>query len=158
MPRFRVRPLAAAAAGALVLLSSPRRAIGAQDIPDNESTRSVISQIQNSRNYTGLLARGYTTSHQTRFDLLDDGAYQDVQYQLEAGYTYYFIGHCDQDCSDLDLKLFDYDGELMDSDLSDDDYPVVTYTPSFTRTFTLRVIMAKCSTTNCWSGVVAVRK
>jgi len=157
MPQVRVRSLAAAA-GALVLLASPRGAVRAQDIPDNASTRSVVSQIQNSRNYTNLLEKGYTTSHQPRFDLLNDGAYQDVQYQLEAGYTYFFLGKCDQDCSDLDFKLFDYDGELMDSDLRDDDYPVVSYTPSFTRTFTLRVIMAKCATTNCWSGVVAVRK
>jgi hypothetical protein len=147
-----------AAAGTAALLATPLVATHAQDIPDNASTRSVVSQILSSRNYKNLLDKGYTSSHSPQFNLLNDGAYEDVQYQLEGGYTYYFVGKCDQDCSDLDLKLFDADGEMMDSDLGDDDYPIVTYTPSFTRTFTLRIIMAKCSTTNCWSGVVAVRK
>jgi hypothetical protein len=140
------------------ILASATAGLAQQDVPDNESTRSVVKQILDSKIYNDLLEQGYTRSHEPQFNLISSSTYQDIRYTLEAGYTYQFLGKCDNDCDDLDLKLFDSDGTLRDYDTRDDDYPLVSYTPRYTRTFTLRVIMASCATPNCWSGVVALRK
>jgi hypothetical protein len=86
---------------------------------------------------------------------LNDGTYRVHNVTLRADVEYTFVGACDRDCSDLDLQLYDENGNLIDEDLLSDDVPVVTVTPSWTGRFRVKVIMADCSISPCGYAIVA---
>lgn len=96
-------------------------------------------------------------SHEVFIDTLRKGYYKDIDYRLEAGVRYIFVGACDQDCADLDLKLFDDNWTLIDADTKPDAEPVLLITVRRTTTFHLRVIMEACSSNPCWWGVGAYK-
>jgi hypothetical protein len=83
---------------------------------------------------------------------LNQDRYQDVNYRLVRGVTYVFTGACDEDCRDLDLKLFG-NGTKLKEDVEPDDTPIIAFRPEWTGTYTLRVIMANCNREPCRFGV-----
>ncbi|GAC1413293.1 MAG: hypothetical protein NVSMB66_4810 [Candidatus Doudnabacteria bacterium] len=146
---------------ALFTLMAPTQKALAQDeeTPNNTFTRTVAAQILDSRIYRELLNQGYSPSHTPNFKKIYNGNSLQVTYTLRGGYDYHFLGKCDQDCGDIDLKLYDSNGNLVDSDIQPDDYPWVHHNVDYTGTYTLKMIMADCrSSAGCWMGVVAVRK
>lgn len=72
---------------------------------------------------------------------------------LRAGVPYTFIGVCDQDCRDVDLHLYDDNGNLVRSDTGYDDFPVVAVTPRWSGQFTVKISMASCSANYCYYGL-----
>lgn len=80
---------------------------------------------------------------------LRDGYFRIHNVTLRSGYDYTFAGVCDDDCDDLDLQLFDENGNLIDEDLLADDVPVVSVSPSWTGVFHVKVIMASCYIEPC---------
>jgi hypothetical protein len=87
--------------------------------------------------------------------MLEHGYYRIHNVTLRSGVEYTFVGACDRDCSDLDLQLFDENGNLIDEDLLRDDVPVVSVTPEWTGRFHVKVIMASCSISPCGYTIVA---
>jgi hypothetical protein len=63
------------------------------------------------------------------------------------------VGVCDNDCSDLDLVLYDADGDQVDSDVQTDDVPIVQVTPRETMRYRVKVLMPTCKTNPCWYGI-----
>lgn len=79
----------------------------------------------------------------------------DHQYPVEltAGSNYIFVGVCDADCTNVDLELLDgATGAVVGSDLLDDDYPVVQYTPTANATYFVRLILRTCTQAPCYVG------
>ena len=79
----------------------------------------------------------------------------DHQYQvaLTGGTAYVFVGACDADCSNVDLELLDGGtGAVVGSDLLDDDYPVVQYTPASNANYFVRIILRTCTQAPCYVG------
>lgn len=93
-------------------------------------------------------------SHDTHYVSLKNNTYQDVLYTLEAGRTYVFVGACDNDCSGLQLKLYDGYGQLVDNS-AQDALPMVAATVGSSGTFYFRVTMRGCDIEPCWAGVGA---
>ena len=87
--------------------------------------------------------------------VLRDGTYRIHSVTLRAGYSYTLAGACDDDCDDLDLQIFDENGNLIDEDLLEDDIPVVSVSPSWTGVFRVKVIMASCYIEPCRYAVVS---
>jgi hypothetical protein len=102
-----------------------------------------------------LLNLGYdvTSSYEPYTGNLRDNTYTDVNYTLRQGVPYALVGICDDDCSDLDFKLYDANYNLIDSDTQPDATPVIEVTPRWTGLFHVRVIMSRCSTSPCWYGL-----
>jgi hypothetical protein len=96
---------------------------------------------------------GFTLSHDISTGSLDQGATQDLTLTLDAGTEYQILGVCDQDCSDVDLTLFDAAGNEVDSDILTDDAPIVSVSPRRTGRYRVRVSMATCSSEPCYFGV-----
>ncbi len=67
---------------------------------------------------------------------------------LEAGTEYFISGRCDDDCPDLDLKLYSA-GSLVAADTDDDDRPLLSFEPSRSGEYRLDVIMARCNDGPC---------
>ena len=98
-------------------------------------------------------AEGYTLTHRIYTGALNDDASERVQLDLDIGTEYQIIGACDNDCSDVDLTLYDGNGNVVDSDLLADDVPIVSVTVTRSGNFTVVVSMASCSAEPCRYGI-----
>jgi len=84
---------------------------------------------------------------------LDEGD-DDVWTMMFYGDTEYLIhGACDRDCDDLDLTISDEDGEVVDTDISVDDHPIVSFSPSKDGRYEIKATMYSCSMEPCYFGL-----
>ncbi|MEM1271776.1 MAG: hypothetical protein AAGI08_17135 [Bacteroidota bacterium] len=86
-------------------------------------------------------------------DVLEQGESQLYTVTLEEGISYLLLGVCDEDCSDLDLELYDGYDNLISEDDMEDDAPVVDVFVKQSGDFTLKVTMYACSENPCYYGV-----
>ncbi|MEB3215150.1 MAG: hypothetical protein VKN72_02680 [Nostocales cyanobacterium 94392] len=96
---------------------------------------------------------GYTSTHDPFIDSLYHGGSDYITVNLRKGTSYGIVGVCDRDCRDLDIALYDSRGNLIASDLQDDDIPAIPITPSRSGTYRIRVDMASCNTNICYYGI-----
>ncbi|WP_228051835.1 hypothetical protein [Sphaerospermopsis aphanizomenoides] len=118
------------------------------------------SQIRDQLIRAALAAgfSGYTLTHDPFIGNLGRGGYDDITINLRSGVSYAIVGVCDSDCRDIDLKLYDDNGNLIVSDTENDDTPFVWVTPRWNARFTIRVIMPSCSNAPCRYGIGAFGK
>lgn len=131
---------------ALVLLSSAASA-------QNEFLDLVESQLFEAA--ATLADGGYEGTHGPYTGMLDQGGEGSVILTLDGLRSYRITAACDQDCSDVDLYLYDENDNLIDSDEEYDDYPLVAVTPKRRGRFTAVVRMASCDQQPCYYGVRA---
>lgn len=98
-------------------------------------------------------SRGYSSSHSRYDGQLRNGQQETVTLDLYAGNSYMMIAQCDTDCSDVDMWLYDENGNLIDEDLLVDDTPIVEVNPVRNARFTLRTQMISCSVEPCYYGI-----
>ena len=114
-------------------------------------SRQVCSQLDAAK--TVLAREGFRQTHDYEVDNLDDDQEDSFTVNLRADREYAIVGACDEDCEDLDFWLYDENDNLIDSDTSTDDVPVVRVTPRWTGTFRIRVKMYACSSEPCYYGI-----
>ena len=112
---------------------------------------AVNSQLQRSQERAA--DDGFRMMEDNRTGSMSEGDPESLSLSLRVGTEYKIVGVCDQDCSDLDLRLFDASGNEVDEDIMTDDVPIVTVTPSRSETYRLQVIMVACSTEPCFYGI-----
>lgn len=123
---------------------------------DSRWHRQVSSQLSR---YTDVLSgRGFERTHELKNGSLRDKQSEYFTVELDGGTSYALIGVCDEDCSDLDLRLYDAAGVEVDADVKTDDYPVVEIRPPRTARYRVKVVMASCSTSPCFYGVATYGK
>ena len=138
--------VAVAVTAAVALVARPATA---------QSENRWREQVQNQLTHAAktLSDKGYEQTHDTQIGSLHDDENDSFTLTLHAGTKYALIGVCDNDCKDLDLVLYDADGDQVDSDIQNDDVPIVQVTPSETQRYRVKVIMANCQTNPCWYGI-----
>ena len=139
-----VRPLIALVLGTVLLAPATADA-------QSRWERQVRDQIRRAGRI--LEDRGFELSHDLFTGSLRDDENENLTLNLRRGTDYAIIGVCDEDCTDIDLRLFDEDGDEVDSDVETDDNPVVQITPRASGKYRIKVIMATCSTSPCFYGV-----
>ena len=97
--------------------------------------------------------RGYTMATDVYQGRLDDDESTNLTVTLERGKDYVMWGVCDQDCSDIDLVIYNSDGDEVDSDLETDDKPLLHVVPSRDGRYKVKVTMVNCSADPCRYGV-----
>jgi len=97
---------------------------------------------------------GLTRHQKYTIDNLYEDSTQEHPYYFEAGTQYYVVGACDVDCSDIDMWLYDENRDEVDEDVSDDDMPVLIFTPRQSGIFYVKTKMYECSDTPCSHGHV----
>lgn len=95
-----------------------------------------------------LAENGYRYGGFSHSGSLKDDATERVTLRLGSGNSQ-VVGLCDNDCSDIDLAVFDANGKKVDEDVADDDYPVVSVAPTGNAVYTVVVTMAACSNSPC---------
>ncbi len=76
----------------------------------------------------------------------------DHYFNVVAGPSYVVIGACDENCSDVDLGVYNGSGAVVGTDVEDDDAPVVAFEATETGRHQFTVLMSTC-TGNCNYGV-----
>jgi hypothetical protein len=96
---------------------------------------------------------GYSMSHEIFMGRLDDDANESLNIPLDGGTQYMLVGVCDQDCSDMDLVIYDPNGNEVDNDLLEDDNPVLQLAPRSDGRYRVKVSIPACSANPCRYGV-----
>ena len=89
---------------------------------------------------------------------LRSGQPQYWEVQLARGATYQIVGVCDSDCSDVDMEVYDGNGNSVGSDTLADDYPRVQLTPTTSGTFSVKIWLHACSTEPCYAAARVLRR
>jgi len=111
----------------------------------------IKEQLLNAAIFLGL--DDYSLSHDPYIDTLNPQSLDTLTLTLYRGVSYKIIGVCDSDCSDMDMFLYDDNGNQIDSDEASDDIPFVEVTPRWTATFEVEVNMYRCNASYCYYGL-----
>jgi hypothetical protein len=76
--------------------------------------------------------------------------------RLRQGVNYRVYGACDNDCSDLDMEIYDSNGELTDRDVATNDTPYVQITPTSTGLHFVRLWVFACENEPCYAAARVV--
>ena len=116
----------------------------------NSYQQQIRAQL--GRHSASVLQHGYVADREPVYGSLNDDDNDQKAVTLTAGRRYVVIGVCDEDCSDIDLRLFAPDGTKIIEDIETDDYPTIQFTAPVTGTYRLSVEMATCRTNPCYWG------
>jgi hypothetical protein len=141
-----------AAAALLLGLAAPAAA-------QNQQYINAV-RVQLERAGAHVRQRGFTPLAGLSYGTLNAGARDTRPLELTAGVRYVVIGMCDQDCSDLDLRLYGSppDTAQIAQDVQTDDRPLLELTAPRTGTYRLMVMMASCRQSPCYWGVQVFQK
>lgn len=97
-----------------------------------------------------LAAQGFQQVGQPTSGALQTSAQQDIPVDLYVGYEYRIAAVCDNDCTDIDLTLFDGMGQVISQDNAVDAHPIVPVYVTGSGRFTVKVLMYTCSNQPCY--------
>lgn len=100
-----------------------------------------------------VVAKGYTRSHTFKTGKLNAGQAETTTLELEGGYSYSFIGVCDQDCTDVDMRILDENDNVLVSDTKDNNLPILDRSPLRTEKYKVKIEMVRCNANPCYYGV-----
>lgn len=118
---------------------------------EDEWENQVNGQLERADIY--FQAEGLTRSHNFGKGELNFRDSDSFSLQLDARKRYAFVAVCDNDCSDIDLALYDASGRELKRDFGTDDFPIIVFQPPRTGRYSVKVIMAGCSVNPCRFGV-----
>ncbi len=118
-------------------------------------TDVVWTQIQEA--YDNISDMGYSVKNYI-IGTINEGSDNDWTFYLDSSKEYVFQGFCDTDCEDLDLYLYDSDGNELDTDIEEDDYPVLYLESKKSGQYKVSVTMYSCSVEPCYFGLAVFQK
>ncbi len=155
MARFRWM---AAALGALALAATPASAQPQRGGGGGDYTAQVRGYLsdQASKHVSEGFRPDSSIQDFIRPLRLDGGALWPIS--LRAGVTYRVFAVCDNDCSDVDLEVYDATGGFVGRDVAVNDTPYVEITPAADGTAYARVWLAACEHEPCYVGMRVYRR
>lgn len=105
-----------------------------------------LTELYAQRGYTRLAAGPV-------FGSLNDNDTDSHEMTVVGGTNYVIFGACDNDCRDVDIKIFDTRGNLLMQDVLVDDQPAVLFTANGSGKYRVDVVMATCNANPCRYGI-----
>lgn len=130
--------------------------IAASAFAQQEYVGQVRAQLDGTRRL--MADEGYEKTHDYRIGDLANGRSDSFTVTLRKGWEYVLTSVCDNDCSDLDIKVFDENNNQIAEDKEVDDAPIVEVTPKWTGQFRIQVTMYQCSDDPCYFGLAVFGK
>lgn len=100
-----------------------------------------------------LEENGFQNTHNYKIDRLGRNATDSFRVDLRKGLDYLLVSVCDKDCTDIDIRIYDENNNLIAEDIKRDDLPIVSVSPKWTGEFRIQVTMYKCSSSPCYYGI-----
>lgn len=128
---------------------------GAASLQAQSYTDIVWDQIQdafNDASEDGFSMKNYIVG------AIDEDEENTWTFYLNSSYEYRIEGFCDEDCDDLDLYLYDEDGDELDNDTLEDDFPIINFSPSISGRYQINISMFSCSVEPCYWGLAIFQK
>jgi hypothetical protein len=122
----------------------------------NSYQQQIRSQLATASN--SIRGNGYTSDREPMMGSLNASANEGMMVNLQGGVRYAIVGVCDNDCTDVDLRIWDPSGTKLAEDILTDDTPVLEFTATTTGQYRLSVEMATCSTNPCYWGVQVYKR
>lgn len=144
-----MRQVLAAVCGAALLAAAPVASA------ENQYETAVKGYLDSQHDIAGF-SRDRGTNDWV--GALRSGQPQYWEVQLARGGTYQIVGVCDEDCEDVDMEVYDGNGNSVGSDTLADDYPRVQLTPSSSGTFSVKIWLHACSSEPCYAAARVLRK
>lgn len=146
----KLTTIASATLSALAMFAATPTHVVAQSA---EYNRQLDVQLREARNL--YLPAGQTIVRGPLGGSLGTGGTINYSFQFVAGRSYTILGVCDNDCSDLDITLYDPNGNQVAEDILTDDKPVASITARRSGRYRATVAMASCSTEPCYYALAA---
>ena len=102
-----------------------------------------------------IAEEGFSATHEFVIDHMPGNSTHRITFELKKGRGYVLASVCDADCSDIDIQVYDENGNEAGEDTANDAVAAVGFAPQRTGVFTVEVTMAACSTDPCFFGVGA---
>jgi hypothetical protein len=93
--------------------------------------------------------RGFSMTRQYYRGDLSRGRVEEFNVELSDSQMQMLVAVCDNDCSDVDISLYELNGREIASDRSYDDHPMVMVPSGHPGTHRVRVSMPGCSVSPC---------
>lgn len=119
----------------------------AAQVPD-PFARELAQRL--ARAETLLTENGYARAAGPFAGGLDQQRARRFTVMLRAGQDYRIIGVCDHRCSDVDLRLFAANNQLIAQDVLNDAVPVIHVRPIATGNYDIEAVMVRCTSEPCW--------
>lgn len=117
--------------------------------------RSVAMQLLRAM---ALYAQeGWAALEQRSLGYLEVDAVDGMSATLQPG-SYMAVAVCDDDCSDIDLAVFDGNEKELDSDVLSDAFPVVDFAVPWKADYHFVASMVECSHEPCYYAIQLFRK
>jgi hypothetical protein len=97
--------------------------------------------------------KGFEKTHNYKIDKLKNSGTDNFYLTLRKGWEYLLVSACDKDCTDIDIRIFDENDNLIVEDLKRDDLAAVKVTPKWTGEFRIQVTMYRCYDSPCYYGI-----
>jgi len=123
----------------------------------DELPAAIPLPIRNAlvRKRTELVGQGYEADGKVLTGAVRQGGHDVNMVTLEGEVEYAIFGLCDEDCSDIDLRIKDAAGYTLAEDLSTDAPPLLEFTAPTTGDYRLDMMMFACAARTCnWGGQV----
>jgi hypothetical protein len=120
--------------------------------PGEDPQAIILAQLQQAQ--AAAAQQGFQQLGQPFSGSLAQGQTWNVPAELHAGVDYRVLAVCDRDCADLDLVVFDNNGQQVAQDTTTTSQPVVAVSPVYSANFTVQVQMFNCSVAPCYYAVV----
>jgi hypothetical protein len=108
----------------------------------------ILQQLQQAQ--VAAAQQGFQLVGQPFSGSLAQGQSWNVPAELFPGYDYRVLGVCDRDCADLDLVLYDANGQAISQDTTTTSQPVVAVQPAYHGNFVIQVQMFNCTVAPCY--------
>jgi hypothetical protein len=115
--------------------------------------RSVRNGLVRYRSY--IVDRGYDSTGDLLAGAVGRGTSDVNTVNLEGGVEYAIIAVCDEECTDIDLRIKDAADSTLAEDVNPDDNPILEFTAPTTGSYSVDMIMFACGTDACsWAGQI----
>ncbi len=112
-----------------------------------------IIEVQFQKANQFLTDEGYSLTHDPIEGQLGRDAYDNLNVNLMNDFVYAIVAVCDNNCTDINLEIYDENNHLIDSDTETDDIPILQVAPKWTGKFDIKVTMVSCSNVPCSYGL-----
>lgn len=128
-------------------------ALGCALAPEAIAQASYQQQIRAALRTAAARARGARAQGEPLMGVLNGKATDTKAVELQAGVRYTLVGVCDENCPDIDLRIWGPNGAKLAEDVQQNNTPILEFTAPAAGRYRLSIEMVSCNANPCAWGV-----